>query len=136
MLFKNIIGHNDLKKLLINTVKENRISHAQLFFGQEGSGDLAIAIAYAQYICCENKQEDDSCGICSSCLKYEKLTHPDLQLIFPTPGAKTATKSKNNNSSFLNDFREIFIDNPYFNIDDWHDKLEIKNEQPIINKDD
>ncbi|OFX80645.1 MAG: hypothetical protein A2X12_08340 [Bacteroidetes bacterium GWE2_29_8] len=144
MQFKNIIGHQKIKKQLINTVNENRISHAQLFFGQEGSGELALAVAYAQYICCENKQEDDSCGVCNSCVKYEKLAHPDLQLVFPTPGGSNKTKTgikgnkakDNAGANYYTDFRDLFISNPYFNIDDWHDKLEIKNEQPIINKDD
>ncbi|MCK5169038.1 MAG: DNA polymerase III subunit delta, partial [Bacteroidales bacterium] len=62
MQFKEVIGHNKIKEKLINTVKGNRVSHAQLFLGSEGSGNLALAIAYAQYVSCENKQENDSCG--------------------------------------------------------------------------
>ena len=73
MQFKNIIGHKEVKTRLINSVKEGRISHAQLFLGAEGSGNLPLAIAYSQYIACENKTENDSCGSCSSCVKYEKL---------------------------------------------------------------
>ena len=73
MQFKHIIGQEAVKKRLINSVKENRVSHAQLFLGPEGSGNLALAVAYAQYVSCEDKQPDDSCGICSSCRKYQKL---------------------------------------------------------------
>ncbi len=83
MLFKNIIGQEQTKKRLIRSVKENRVSHAQLFLGPEGCGKLALAIAYAKYINCENKKDNDSCGICKSCLKYEKIIHPDLHFLYP-----------------------------------------------------
>ena len=78
MQFRHIIGQEAVKQRLINTVRENRVSHAQLFLGPEGSGSLALAVAYAQYISCEDQQPDDSCGVCSSCRKYQKLAHPDL----------------------------------------------------------
>jgi DNA polymerase-3 subunit delta' len=69
MQFKEIIGQAEIKKHLIQTVKENRVSHAQLFLSSEGSGALPLAIAYAQYINCQDKNELDSCGVCSSCRK-------------------------------------------------------------------
>ena len=74
MLFKDIPGQQAVKKRLINSVNEARISHAQLFLGPEGSGSLALALAYAQYISCLEKLPDDSCGKCSACTKYQK-TH-------------------------------------------------------------
>ena len=78
MQFSNIIGQQAVKHRLIQTVLSNRVSHAQLFLGPEGSGKLALALAYAQYINCKNRQESDSCGICPSCVKFSKLSHPDL----------------------------------------------------------
>ena len=86
MQFKEIVGQDAIKQRLMNTVNENRVSHAQLFLGPEGSGSLALAVAYAQYLCCEDKQPDDSCGVCSSCRKYQKLMHPDLHFSYPTFG--------------------------------------------------
>ena len=91
MLFKEIVGHKELKNRLINTVLNQRISHAQLFLGAEGSEKLALAIAYSQFISCNDKQNyseeseliADSCGKCPSCVKYQKLAHPDLHFIFP-----------------------------------------------------
>ncbi len=83
MLFSEVIGQDAIKEKLISTVAESRVSHAQLFLGPEGSGNLAMAIAYAQYISCANRQTDDSCGKCPSCLKYGKLSHPDLHFIYP-----------------------------------------------------
>ncbi|KAF0235723.1 MAG: DNA polymerase III subunit [Prolixibacteraceae bacterium] len=50
MFFKNVIGQEELKKRLIQSVQEERVSHAQLFSGPGGTGKLAMAIAYAQYM--------------------------------------------------------------------------------------
>ena len=95
MLFKDIPGQEAIKHNLIETVKNSRISHAQLMFGPEGCGKLPLAIAYAQYVNCENKQEHDSCGICNSCNKFNKLIHPDLHFIFPNNSTKKITKNPN-----------------------------------------
>jgi len=69
MQFSEIVGQQEVKARLIQSVKEGRISHAQLFLGPEGNGSLALALAYAQYISCENRLEEDSCGECTSCRK-------------------------------------------------------------------
>ena len=78
MLFKDVIGQEEAKQRLIAEVKEGRIPHAQLICGPEGTGKLPLAIAYARYICCENRGEQDACGICPTCVKFNKLIHPDL----------------------------------------------------------
>jgi DNA polymerase-3 subunit delta' len=69
MFFKDIIGQSEIKIRLIQSVIDSRVAHAQLFLGSEGSGNLALAFAFAQYITCENKQADDSCCKCASCVK-------------------------------------------------------------------
>ena len=134
MLFKDIIGQEDVKRRLIQSVNENRVSHAQLFFGAEGVGILPMAIAYTQYVSCENKLPTDSCGVCSSCLKFNKLAHPDLHFIYPV--ASTKSNSKPISSDFINEWRELFLENPYFNQNDWNEKLGLENQQPIINVND
>lgn len=127
MQFSEIIGQEALKTRLIKTVKEGRISHAQLFLGSSGYGALPLAIAYAQFINCTNKQADDSCGQCTSCLKISKLAHPDLHFAFPIAG-----KDKPISDQFLTAWREIVLENPYFGIDEWHQKIEIENKQSEI----
>ena len=139
MLFKEIIGQEEVKEKLIQTVKENRVSHAQSFFGPEGVGKLPLAIAYAQYIACENKKDDDSCGVCSSCIKYNKLIHPDLHFLFPIATTKSITKTKDVScfsSVFLNEFREAFSQNNYLTLNDWYNQIGIENKQAIINAED
>ena len=83
MLFADIIGHSELKNKLIQQVKNNRVSHAQLFLGKEGAGNFALALAFAQYVNCVSKLETDSCGTCHNCTKYNSIQHPDLNFIFP-----------------------------------------------------
>ena len=77
MKFADVIGLDTVKQRLIKTVRDSRVSHAQLFIGPQGTGKLPMALAYAQFINCTNKQDNDSCGECPSCIKYEKLVHPD-----------------------------------------------------------
>jgi len=143
MLFKDIIGHKEVINKLIQTVSDNRVSHAQLILGPEGSGKLALAIAYSQFLNCEDKQYfggnhpsgliGDSCGNCRSCLKFNKLIHPDIHFIFPN--ATTKKVSKNNFSdNFLTEWREFLIENSYYvSLNEWFEKLGVENKQGTIN---
>ncbi|MBK7295224.1 MAG: hypothetical protein IPI91_00490 [Flavobacteriales bacterium] len=83
MLFSKVIGHATLKAKLIGNIREGRVAHAQLFLGPRGSGNLPLALSYAQYILCSNPDAADACGVCTSCVQASKLEHPDLHLIFP-----------------------------------------------------
>ncbi len=129
MQLEKIIGHDALKQQLIATVQENRVSHAQLFLGPEGSGALPLAVAYAQYINCENRSASDSCGTCASCLKYEKLIHPDLHFSYPF----FAKKSEETSSTYMEDWRAAFLANPYMGLSYWRNQLEAENKQANIN---
>ncbi|MHB9056386.1 MAG: DNA polymerase III subunit [Paludibacteraceae bacterium] len=121
LLFSNIIGQQVIKERFIRSVKEQRIPHAQLLYGDEGVGKLALAVAYAQYICCENRTETDSCGVCPSCVKYKQLAHPDLHFVFPV--IKPPSKSTVICDDFLKDFRNIFMEDPYFGLEDWYERI-------------
>ncbi len=133
MQFKEVIGHQNIKEKLINTTKENRVSHAQLFLGPEGSGKLALAIAYAQYISCENKQGNDSCGVCPACLKYQKIVHPDLHFVYPVATSKSIKKDPISDD-YISQWRETIIENPYINQNKWYEIIDIENKQGIISK--
>lgn len=130
MQFKEIIGQEKIKSQLIQTVSEGRISHAQLFTGPGGTGKLPLAIAYAQYLNCEDRQDGDSCGTCNSCRKYQKLSHPDLHFVFPV---KKASETKPENSDdYLKKWRESLLENPYISPKKWYEKLDLENKQGII----
>jgi len=130
MQFSQIFGQHNIKKRLIQTVTEQRIPHAQLFFGAEGIGKLALAIAYAQFICCENRRDTDSCGVCPSCVKYQKLAHPDLHFVFPV--IKPQGKSTVVCDDFIADFRSSIIASPYFGVNDWFAKISGDAKQGMI----
>jgi DNA polymerase-3 subunit delta' len=100
MLFSDVFVNDVVKKKLINTVINQRVSHTQLFLGTEGSHTLALAIAYAQYINCKNRSATDACGVCESCVKYRHLAHPDLHFYFPTATNNTV-KDKPISSDFI-----------------------------------
>ena len=132
MRFADIIGQEDIKQRLVRTVEDSRVSHAQLFLGPEGSGKLALAIAYAQYINCTNKHDGDSCGECPSCVKYQKFTHPDLHFIYPT--AKVKNIDKPMSKDFVSQWRELLLEtNSYINLPAWYSKLGMERKQAIIN---
>lgn len=130
MFFKDVIGQEATKKRLIQSVQEERISHAQLFAGPEGSGKLALALAYAQYVSCLDKQNGDSCGQCSSCKKYAKLIHPDLHFVFPV--VKTTKFKEAVSDNFLPEWRNLVSQNAYFNLEDWFNFIGVENAQGLI----
>jgi len=130
MFFKDVVGQEELKKRLIKSVREERISHAQLFSGPEGTGKVAMAIAYAQYVSCHNRTEADSCGVCPSCHKYQKLAHPDLHFVFPIFNSKKFNKPVSDD--FLPDWREMIQENPYFNLSQWLTHIDAENAQGLI----
>lgn len=131
MLFKELLGQNKLKELLMQLVREERVPHAQLFLGSKGSANLGLALAFAQYVACTNKLEGDSCGTCPSCVKHQKFAHPDLHFVFPvatTASVKTKPVSKN----FLVEWRALLNDNAYFSLFDWLKHIGVENKQGII----
>ena len=130
MYFSDLIGQQDIKNRLIQTVKENRIPHAQLLRGPEGVGKLGLAIAYARYICCENRGDTDACGVCPSCVKYNKLAHPDLHFVFPV--IKPTGKSSVVCDDFVADFRSTLIESPYFSMQDWYARISDDAKQGMI----
>jgi len=130
MQFSEIIGQQEVKKRFIHSVTEQRIPHAQLLRGTEGVGKLALAIAYAQYICCENRSATDSCGVCPSCMKYKKMAHPDLHFVFPV--IKPAGKSTVVCDDFITEFREMLSANLYFGLNEWYAKISGDPKQGLI----
>jgi DNA polymerase III subunit delta' len=129
MLFKEILGQSEVKKRLVTSVSENRVSHAQLFLGAEGSGALALAVAYAQYILCKTRRGGDACGLCSSCVKNARLVHPDVHFVYPIAIKKGSVEKS---TDVAPEWRDALLENPYLNLSDWFSYLDADNKQPII----
>jgi DNA polymerase III subunit delta' len=130
MQFKSVIGQNSIKKRLIDSVIENRVSHAQLFAGPEGVGKLPMAIAYAQYLNCKHRSSSDSCGECPSCKKYQKLIHPDLHFVFPV--VKSPKFKDPVSDNYMAKWREKVLASPYFNLNMWFNYIDVENAQGQI----
>jgi len=133
MQFAAITGLDDIKHTLIRAVQRNHVAHAQLFFGKEGSANLALALAYATYLNCENPSETDSCGVCPSCSRMKKLMHPDLHFVFPTAATKDYKRDEAMSSLFLKEWRSFLQKNSYANLQDWGVALGLEeNKQCLI----
>lgn len=136
MLFADIPGLHDLKGQLIKGVKQNHIAHAQLFLGRPGTANLPMALAYANYLNCENRGEQDACGICPSCTKNAKFIHPDFHFSFPV-AANDEVKSDQAkiSSGFLKYWRSFLLEDPFQSVENWVDHIGVGNKQLNISRD-
>jgi DNA polymerase-3 subunit delta' len=156
MQFQSITGQKETKEQLVQMVQHNRLSHALLFLGKEGSGALQLALAFAQYIVCEkiNGRETknvepslfgvpdpgsgirdlgsvtDSCGICSACSKANRLIHPDIHFSYPVITKKPGEKPIS--TDFIKEWREFIVSNAYGNVYDWLQFIGAENKQGNI----
>lgn len=128
MQFQDVVGHKDIKQRLIRSVHEGYIPHAQLFCGAEGVGKLPLALAYAQYLNCENPGEHDSCGVCASCVKYQHLVHPDLHFVFPI----VKKEKKDICDDYITEWRTRLKETPYFSYNQWLSDIHAENSQGLI----
>ncbi len=129
MLFRDVIGHAELKKRLVNEVREDRIAHAQLFLGKLGFGGLPLTLAFVQFVMCQNKKENDSCGACASCKKVSQMQHPDVHFSFPT----VQPLSKTSDGQF-SEWRKMLLNNPYADLHQWVQVSDPSGRKPIISK--
>ena len=135
MRFSEIIGNEALKESLVKMVQGNRLGHAILLTEENGGGAFAFALALAQYVNCRDRQGDDSCGVCSSCHKYQKLIHPDLHFVFPVSSSNALSESEKKgpiSDYFLPAFRELVLANPYFTEQQLYDAIGIENKSGLI----
>ncbi len=157
MLFKDVIGQKDVKQHLKEMVQLNRLSHALLFLGKQGSGALPLALAFAQFLVCEkvngksasNQQSaslfgfdepvlqsnvissfDDACDECSACNKARQMIHPDIHFSYPVIPKKSGDKPKS--ADFISEWREFTRQNPYGNVFDWLQFINAENKQGNI----
>jgi DNA polymerase-3 subunit delta' len=155
--FEKGIGQKEIKEQLIQMVQHNRLSHALLFLGKEGTGALALALSFAQYIVCEqvngkikNNPEpslfgepeptsqqpahfNDSCGVCSACVKASQLIHPDIHFSYPVIPRKSGDKPIS--KDYINEWRGFIGAQPYGNVYDWLQFIGAENKQGNITSD-
>lgn len=131
MLFKDVVGQEPLKAAMRQQIREGSIPHAHLFVGNEGSGGMALALAYARYTCCPQRTETDSCATCNVCRKFDSLQYADLHFSFPM--ASLGKKTEDNHcEQNLKEWREYLVENPYPTFDDWYQALSPSNRDLAI----
>ncbi len=130
MLFANIPGQKKAKEGLLHMWASNHFPHALMLVGNDGVGGLPMALAIAQYIFCENKQDNDACGVCVSCQKIMKQEHADLHLSYPTVAPKPGTKAMS--KYYIQDFREFVKQTPFSSTYDWLQFINAENKQGNI----
>ena len=133
MFFRDVIGQQEVIGQLIKDAQAGTVPHALLFCGPEGTGKLQTAIAFSRYLLCRDKGTGtESCGTCPSCVKMDKLVHPDLHFVFPV-----INKSKTAGRSTISDdeigiWREFVLENRYFGFEDWMNAIDAENKQARI----
>ncbi|MEC7265535.1 MAG: DNA polymerase III subunit delta' [Bacteroidota bacterium] len=134
MLFKNVLGLEHIKNHLVTTAETGRVAHAQLFVGPEGSGVLPMALAYAQYLLCNNTggENEGNNQACNS--KCASLTHPDLHFAFPVSNSDKI-KTHAVSDHFLEEWRQFIKEQPYGNLFDWYRYIGIEKKQGQIGVD-
>lgn len=129
MFYSDVIGQDFIKKQMLQSAREGRIAHAVLIREHLVSGAFALAWAYARYLQCTNRSEEDSCGKCSSCLQISKLAHPDVHLSFPIINDET---KKQTTDYYLPEWRSLCLNRTYFDLNDWLTTLGDDKKQPLI----
>lgn len=154
MLFKEVIGQHEVKRHLVEMVHQNRLSHALLFLGREGSGALPLAMVFAQYISLLPSQtsQDEPASLFGSDAprelpetpeaadnwmirqpsfsKAEQLVHPDIHYSYPVVTKKAGSPPIS--TDYISEWREFIRQFPYGNVYDWLQFIDAENKQGNI----
>ena len=134
MFFKDILGLSHIKNHLALSADAGRIPHAQLFVGPEGCGLLPMALAYAQYVICNNTNSENEGGDDACNLKFSSFSHPDVHFAFPVANSDKV-KSHAVSNHYMQEWRQFIVEQPYGNLFDWYRHIEIEKKQGQIGVD-
>jgi DNA polymerase III subunit delta' len=118
--FKDIIGQQDAKQRLRMAIHEGRVAHALMFLGPEGCGNLPLALAFANYMSCTNRTEEDSCGACPTCKKFKSFQFADMFFSFPYFNRESGETLSDD---WMGEWRSTINEGLYFNLDHWRGKI-------------
>lgn len=134
MKSEKVIGQEEVWQRLITMVREDRLPHAIMLCGPQGCGKMALALAFASYLICQNREgHDEACGECRQCKMLEKWGHPDLLFSYPTiKTPNMGSEHKPVSEDFAEEWRNMISRSPYFNIEQWMTEIGAENQQAII----
>lgn len=134
MNFSSIPGLHEIKSTLIHAAKANHIAHAQLFAGKPGALNLPLTLAYATYLHCQNKSDNDACGSCAACSKSRKFIHPDTSFVFPLGNVKNDKDEDRFKADILKSWRSFLLEQPFGNLSDWISFYGGEDKQALISR--
>ena len=133
MKFSDVIGQEEIKQRLRRMVSEDRVPHAMMFCGPQGSGKMALAVAFASYLLCQDRTDGDSCGACRQCAMTGKLAHPDLHFSYPViRPSGTGSEHKMSSDDFADEWRRMLSQGVYFTMDQWLAEMNAANQQALM----
>lgn len=130
MLFREVINQRQVKATLLQALNRDRLGHALLFQAPEGAGGLPLALAFAQFLVCTSRNEEDACGECPACKKAAGFQHPDIHYSYPVVTRKNLDKPLS--SDYIREWREFLQTQPYGNVQDWLQFIGAENKQGNI----
>lgn len=74
--FDSLVGQEYTKKLLKNSVINNKFAHAYIFTGPRGTGKTSSAKIFAKAINCLHPIDGNPCNKCQNCVNFE--SSPDI----------------------------------------------------------
>jgi len=131
MKFADVPGYEGIKSSLVQAATSGRVAHAQLFAAGDGGFGMMMALAWAQFLNCENPQENDSCGTCFSCVKSSRFIHPDYHYLFPI--AKSKKLDSDELLPHLPGFRSFLSEQAWGGLHEWSAFSGFENKTPLIN---
>lgn len=137
MQFDKVIGQSEAKQRLRQLVDEKRIPHALMFTGPEGSGKMALALAFASFLLGERWDGvsvlTNDAAITNAEAMLAKWQHPDLHFSYPCIKPKGAgSDHKVTSDDYAAEWRQLLAGGPYFTMEQWMSLMKAENQQAVI----
>lgn len=129
MTFDDVIGQKEAKERLLQLINENRVPHAMLFTGPNGTGKLALAVAFASLLL--NPEDNPNYNNAKAML--DNFEHPDLHFTYPTIKLPSmASDYKPVSDDFAQEWHSLITKTRYFSIAQWTAQIGDDKKRAII----
>jgi DNA polymerase-3 subunit delta' len=146
MRFEDIVGQSELIDQLKEMVDQQRVSHALLFVGREGSGALPMALAFSTYVIEQEEKKAPPATATGmfgepvtpsplshpSAEKAKQYLHPDIHYSFPSIKKSSSGEAAAISNEWMTEWRTFLHQNPYGNLFDWLETIGAENKQGKI----